>query len=685
MVRPIAVMRETWNIYTPVERRNIGIYIAGIMMYKFGLEAFNGSVIALATNRYDELEKKTHISITFQRVGVLTGLNQAFQCVGSILIAPLIKRYPTKNVLACAVLIFAFMSSVLLILDAATGGKFAPRGWAKDDFSYYGDYDTDAMIPIYCVCGIVYGMVELIRRVIPRDLVGGNIQKLRRMDSLVHIFYEISGTAGAFCTALALIPRFGNNFSFIITPIFFAAASILWYFIEEASIPKEGRSLILESQPTYVKAVIGGFYLFFESVGTGAKIIFKHRKFIWLLPGYAVALYAHRYLENAIAPAVARRYFGNSAWSQIIVGGSNFGELLGALFVFMFTNLVHTPIPWLRLDALALLIVWYLPFWNPPKNDVAQAWIVGATFLPISFGWAAGDVSLAAYIQASLARIESKTQNVSALGAVMAFLYSTYIVTYAIASVSLGTYIDRVSDRHNEQIHGAVLNVAAVQFTIISVLVLTSTFVPKGAFALNPKMLSEEDLDTDLEDEDLEYVPGVQVKGKRSYESHEMTSAGGVTTPQADLLASKSNYELISSGQHLEMGLHFSTAMATGVMMKRATHRAAEQARRDRMKTAMVDLAEFLLDGEVTFGSGTTCFVVMRGKDGEDGSEKVTDGADDDVRSGKGSMPGEKKTVNKARLIEMALEKMKAQEKEIELLRKEIEGLRAGGDSMDVS
>jgi len=162
MVRPIAVMRETWNIYTPVERRNIGIYIAGIMMYKFGLEAFNGSVIALATNRYDELEKKTHISITFQRVGVLTGLNQAFQCVGSILIAPLIKRYPTKNVLACAVLIFAFMSSVLLILDAATGGKFAPRGWAKDDFSYYGDYDTDAMIPICKFIAPVYLTVRYV-------------------------------------------------------------------------------------------------------------------------------------------------------------------------------------------------------------------------------------------------------------------------------------------------------------------------------------------------------------------------------------------------------------------------------------------------------------------------------------------------------------------------------------------
>ncbi|KAH9867567.1 hypothetical protein IAQ61_008161 [Plenodomus lingam] len=523
--RPITVIRETWDIYTATERRNIAIYIAGIMMYKFGLEAFNGSVIALATNRYDELEKERHISITFQRVGVLTGLNQAFQCVGSILIAPLIKRYPTKNVLACAVLIFGFMSSTLLILDAATGGTFVPRNHPKGDFSYYGNYNTDGIIPIYCVCGVVYGMVELIRRVIPRDLVGGNVQKLRRMDSLVHIFYEISGTAGAFCTALALIPHFGNNFSFIITPIFFAAASILWFLIHEAvGIPAESRPSGLDNQPTYAKAVMGGFYLFFESVWTGGKIIFTHRKFVWLLPGYAIALYGHRYLENSIAPAVARRYLGNSAWSQIMVGGSNFGELLGALFVFMFTNLVHTPMPWLRLDALALLIVWYLPYWHPPKNDVGQAWIVAATFLPISFGWAAGDVSLAAYIQASLARIESTTQNVSALGAVMAFLYSSYIVTYAIASALLGTYIDRVSDRNNEEIQPAIFNVAGVQFTVLCALVLSSTFVPKGAFSLNPEMLSEEYLDTDLEDEELEYVPGVQSKSKRSIESHEMGS-----------------------------------------------------------------------------------------------------------------------------------------------------------------
>jgi hypothetical protein len=125
------------------------------------------------------------------------------------------------------------------------------------------------------------------------------------------------------------------------------------------------------------------------------------------------------------------------------------------------------------------------------------------------------------------------------------------------------------------------------------------------------------------------------------------------------------------------MGLHFSTAMATGVMMKRATHRAAEQARRDRMKTAMVDLAEFLLDGEVTFGSGTTCFVVMRGDGGKD--------VDVGEKGEKKAVAGEKRTVNKARLIEMALEKMKAQEREIEVLRKEVEELRMGADRMDVT
>ena len=505
-------VRATWRLFSAEEKRNIAIYILGIMLYKFGLEAFNGSIIALATNRYDYEASLTKTTAkTFERIGLLVGLNQAFQCVGSILIAPLIVRFPTRLVLSSAILVFGLLTAIIMIVDAATGGYIRPNNWHKvngsKNFAYYGDYNTDGIIPLYCITGIAYGMVELIRRVIPKDIVGGNVQKLRRMDALVHIFYEVAGTAGSFTVALALIPRFGNNYSFVITPIFFTAASITWFFISNLNFKGKDTAL-MGDQPTYIRAVAGGFVLFYQSIAEGANIIFSSRKFIWLLPGYTVALYGHRYLENGIAPALAARVLGNSAWSQIMVGGSNFGELLGAASVLLMTKNIRTPLPWLRLDALMLLIVWYLPYWTPPKNMVKYAWMVAGTFIPISYGWAAGDVSLAAFIQASLARMDSKKKNVSSLGAVMAVLYSTYIVMYAIVSPLLGRYIDRVSKTNNGAIQPALQNIAGVHFTVIAIVVLAATFVPKGAFAFNPSMIDNQaldsDVDTDFASEDIE-------------------------------------------------------------------------------------------------------------------------------------------------------------------------------------
>ncbi|KAF9877535.1 hypothetical protein CkaCkLH20_05235 [Colletotrichum karsti] len=496
--------RERLKSFSPQERKAIFFYICGIMLYKFGLEAFNGSITALVTNRYDyESITNDTPSRTFERLGLIQGLNQATQCVGSILIAPLIKHFQTKNVLSSAILLFGLMTAILLILDAATGGTFIPAAFRDDhpeDFwPYYGKYQNDAIIPIYAVSGITYGMVELIRRVIPRDIVGGNVQKLRQMDAMVHIFYEIAGTTGAFVTALVLIPNLGNNRSFVITPICFALAAVLWFFVVDGSHERNALARAEARSSNYLVATGKGFLTFFESIWVGARIIFTSRRFIWLLPAYGVALYAHRYLENGIAPQVARRYLGESAWSQIMVGGSNFGELLGALFVFLFTNVIKTPIPWLRLDALALLIVWYIPFWRPPQDQVGQAWVVAATFLPISFGWAAGDVSLAAYIQASLARLESKEQRVSPLGAVMAFLYSFYIVSYAVANTFLGRYVDRIYNSGRD-VRDALFNTAGVQFTVICGIVLLSTFIPKGSRTFNPTMLDDTKLDEDVSD-----------------------------------------------------------------------------------------------------------------------------------------------------------------------------------------
>jgi len=64
---------------------------------------------------------------------------------------------------------------------------------------------------------------------------------------------------------------------------------------------------------------------------------------------------------------------------------------------------IFPQMPWLRLDALALNIVWTLPYYSTiAKKDVTWAWRAAGTFIPISYGWAAGDVSLAAYIQSAL-------------------------------------------------------------------------------------------------------------------------------------------------------------------------------------------------------------------------------------------------------------------------------------------
>jgi hypothetical protein len=145
-----------------------------------------------------------------------------------------------------------------------------------------------------------------------------------------------------------------------------------------------------------------------------------------------------------------------------------------------------------------ILIPWYLVFWWVPTGHVSDAWKVAATFIPISFGWAAGDVSLAAYVQALLGCEEKEVNDVSPLGAVMSFLYCTYIVTYAIASTFLGQYVDAVGNRPENRNTGtppnypsfpndyvnvrpAIYNVVGVQFTVLAVIMLLATFIPRGA------------------------------------------------------------------------------------------------------------------------------------------------------------------------------------------------------------
>jgi len=301
---------------------------------------------------------------------------------------------------------------------------------------------------------------------------------------------------------LAVISRFGNNYSFFMSPVFMALAGAIWIWISALTFSKKPKNGTVQGDAalsavereslggnSYFRAVSAGAIGFFKSIWVGGKLIFGNRHFIWLFPAYSLALYLHRFLESSLAPAYARRVLGTSAWSQIIVGGSNFGELLGALSVFLLSNRVPTPLPWLRLDAIALNIVWVLPtFSRIASRNVTWAWYTALCFLPISFGWAAGDVSLAAYIQSTLSEMDLPDQGVSPLGAVMAFLYASYVVFNAVLSSVLGKVIDSdfVATR---TITASLRQVGGIQFSVCCGIILLATFIPKGAFALNPKKL----------------------------------------------------------------------------------------------------------------------------------------------------------------------------------------------------
>jgi hypothetical protein len=184
--------------------------------------------------------------------------------------------------------------------------------------------------------GVCHGMVELIRRVIPAEIVGGDVNKLKKMDALVHICYEISGTFAAFFSAF-LILTLGNGLAPILSPFLFFGAAGLWRCIALTSKS--------EKKPKLCQ-LWTAFSSFFHSVKNGAQLIFGHSQFRWLLTGYALPLFLHRYLESQLSPYFAKYVLREGAYAQVLVGGSNLGELIGAFLVFLWAEKILTPIPW---------------------------------------------------------------------------------------------------------------------------------------------------------------------------------------------------------------------------------------------------------------------------------------------------------------------------------------------------
>lgn len=209
-------------------------------------------------------------------------------------------------------------------------------------------------------------------------------------------------------------------------------------------------------------------------------------------------LLLHKYLEGTIFPFWTKSFFGNTDYQTILNGGSNFGEMLGGLVVLLFARQVKTPIPFLRLDAILHFFVWIIPFF--PVNREAgpnSAWAIAPVMAIISFGWSAGDVALAAYVQGRLGNSGSADRYTTPLGAVMSFLFVVYLLAYYV----LNLLMSRVRDQYVENsmdMKKLFILICGVFMSCCAVVVFASTFIPNGSFKLNPELDDDSVLDQEL-------------------------------------------------------------------------------------------------------------------------------------------------------------------------------------------
>ncbi|KAI9143561.1 hypothetical protein BKA69DRAFT_1060139, partial [Paraphysoderma sedebokerense] len=107
-------MSSLLNSFSALEKRNLMIYTIGIMLYKFSLETLSGCISQLALSRIPHKPNTTW--------STLQAINYATQCIGSLMVAPLIKRYTTGKVLSVSIWAFGGIIATIPLMEGFTQG-----------------------------------------------------------------------------------------------------------------------------------------------------------------------------------------------------------------------------------------------------------------------------------------------------------------------------------------------------------------------------------------------------------------------------------------------------------------------------------------------------------------------------------------------------------------------------------
>lgn len=138
------------------------------------------------------------------------------------------------------------------------------------------------------------------------------------------------------------------------------------------------------------------------------------------------------------------------------------------------------------------------------------------------------------------------------------------------------------------------------------------------------------------------------------------------------LLASKSNYQNIVEGNHNQLGLVYPDTLSADLTSKRTSHKIAEQGRRNRINTALADLAKMLSDGGGGVnGSGS--------RSGDEAATATTSATASTTASPSGTLP------SKATTVEMAIHKIKSLRKELEEVKERLSKYESPSETKTMS
>ncbi|KAL9648065.1 hypothetical protein ABK040_012119 [Willaertia magna] len=199
---------------------NLILFLLGTMFFKFSFETLGNAIGLTILKRLDghPLGATTILSI-------LTILYGVAQSISSTFVEGLTKKIRPTRIYSIVLFYFAILIIILIIIEASTGGTLTKAG----------AWSPWILYPIHINIGLCVGVIEVVRKIIPSAIVGGentleSSSTLKRLNAGIHICYELAGTVGAFLSSV-FIQNLGSIYATCHMPVTFFISGILLFFV----------------------------------------------------------------------------------------------------------------------------------------------------------------------------------------------------------------------------------------------------------------------------------------------------------------------------------------------------------------------------------------------------------------------------------------------------------------------